>query len=106
MVRVVCEREEKALTHKIRKLLEVHGFDFSLAGSKTYCSQAFNTLEEGEKQELMAYLTEFANQPFIEYSCFDCEKAFKSRKKFNVKFCCQKCKDSFRQKRLKAERSN
>jgi len=45
--------------------LEGGGFDFSLAGSKTYCYQVFNALEEGEKQELMAHLTEFANQPFV-----------------------------------------
>jgi len=65
MVKVEYRRKENELTSKIRKLLETREFDFSLAGSKTYCHQVFNTLGEGEKQELMAYLTEFANQPFI-----------------------------------------
>jgi GNAT superfamily N-acetyltransferase len=65
MVKVEYRRKGNELTSKIRKLLEARGFDFSLAGSKTYCCQVFNTLGEGEKQELMAYLTEFANKPFM-----------------------------------------
>jgi energy-coupling factor transporter ATP-binding protein EcfA2/N-acetylglutamate synthase-like GNAT family acetyltransferase len=65
MVKVEYRRKENELTSKIRKLLETRGFDFSLVGSKAYCCQVFSILGEGEKQELMAYLTEFANQPFI-----------------------------------------
>lgn len=65
MVKVEFERKEMGRTSRIRRLLEARGFDYSLAGSKAYCYQVFNNLEEGEKQELMAYLTEFANQPFV-----------------------------------------
>jgi len=65
MVKVNYQREETSIEKKIKGFLEAHNFDFNFARSKTYCRRFFNELNNQDKQTLLAYLSEFASQPFI-----------------------------------------
>jgi len=65
MVRVDYERDENAIERKIIGFLQAHSFDFNFARSKTYCRRFFNELNNQDKQTLLAYLSEFASQPFV-----------------------------------------
>ena len=65
MVKVDYQRDGTSIERRIREFLEVHGFDFSFAQSKTYCRQFFSELSNQDKQALLGYLSEFASQPFI-----------------------------------------
>jgi ABC-type lipoprotein export system ATPase subunit/N-acetylglutamate synthase-like GNAT family acetyltransferase len=65
MVRVDYRRDESSIEKRIREFLEARNFDFDFARSKTYCRRFFNELNNQDRQTLMAYLSEFASQPFI-----------------------------------------
>jgi ABC-type transport system involved in cytochrome c biogenesis ATPase subunit/GNAT superfamily N-acetyltransferase len=65
MFRVDYLRDGNIPDKKIRAFLEDHDFDFNLAKSKGYCRSFFGQLSDKEKQILLEYLNEFAQQPFI-----------------------------------------
>jgi len=66
LVRVDYRRDGTSVENKIKKFLEAHDFDFDFLRSKTYCCDFFNRLNAEDKETLLRYLSEFANQPFIE----------------------------------------
>ena len=65
MIRVDYVRDDTTIEKKIREFLQDHSFGFGFARSKTYCRCFFNKLSKQDKQTLLAYLSEFASQPFI-----------------------------------------
>jgi ABC-type transport system involved in cytochrome c biogenesis ATPase subunit/N-acetylglutamate synthase-like GNAT family acetyltransferase len=65
MLRVDYRRRENLVDSKITSFLDKHGFDFKFAKSKAYCSSFFTQLNEGERKILLAYLSEFVQQPFV-----------------------------------------
>jgi ABC-type transport system involved in cytochrome c biogenesis ATPase subunit/N-acetylglutamate synthase-like GNAT family acetyltransferase len=65
MLRVDYRRDETGLDCKIKRFLEEHSFDFKLAKSKAYCREFFNQLNGDGRRALLAYLVEFARQPFV-----------------------------------------
>jgi GNAT superfamily N-acetyltransferase len=65
MLRVDYRRDETGLDCKIKRFLEEHSFDFKLAKSKAYCREFFSQLNGDGRRALLAYLVEFARQPFV-----------------------------------------
>ena len=65
MMRVDYVRDDTTIEKKIREFLRDHSFGFGFVRSKTYCRCFFNKLSKQDKQILLAYLSEFASQPFI-----------------------------------------
>jgi hypothetical protein len=65
MLRVDYGRDEKAIDKRIREFLEERSFDLKLAQSKTYCRTFFCQLNDDNRKVLLAYLSEFAYQPFV-----------------------------------------
>ena len=66
MIRVNYRGDESSIEKKMRRFLEAHSFDFDFVRSKTYCRNFFNQLKRQDKKLLLQYLSEFAQQPFIE----------------------------------------
>jgi len=65
LVRRDYGRDECSVEKKIREFLEAHGFDFDFLRSKTHCMDFFNRLDIKDRETLLGYLSEFADQPFI-----------------------------------------
>jgi len=65
MMSIDYKRDDTSIEKKIRAFLEGHDFDFDFLRSETYCCSFFSKLSEQDKKLLLAYLSEFARQPFI-----------------------------------------
>jgi hypothetical protein len=65
MLKVEYRRDGTSVDKKIRTFLGEHGFDFKLALSETYCRNFFGQLDEEERKDMLSFLSEFVQQPFV-----------------------------------------
>lgn len=65
MLRVDYVRDGASVENRIREWLEARGFDFTFVQSKVHCRRFFDQLDSQDREVLLGFLTEFANQPFV-----------------------------------------